>query len=197
MAVKGLFNDEFMKDFENLLGYPLPNGLVVNGVLGWLHAASDKLERETFIKIMSDSFTDDDVDVSKKILVEIVLRQQDERVKKDKELAIWVKGRNNPCKKERQIDDRKLLMKFLMMTALGRNIEEDSLEEDKATVMDRKERVAILNVEMKKEEIERTHGKTGCPTLQVHQVIKALQHPWIYLSLMSIMKLQKKLSKLI
>jgi hypothetical protein len=47
MAVKGLIDSNFMPDFEELLGHPLPNGLVVNGVLGWLHAANDKMERDT------------------------------------------------------------------------------------------------------------------------------------------------------
>ena len=72
MTVKGLVSEDFVGDFESLLGHLLPNGLVVNGVLGWLHAANDKLERETFVKIMMDSFTDDEMDEAKTILVEIV-----------------------------------------------------------------------------------------------------------------------------
>ena len=106
MAVKGLISDDFLKDFETLLGYSLPNGLVINSVLGWLHAASDKLERDTFIKIMTESFTEDEIDEAKVILVEIIHRKKaEERVKNDQELNNWIKGRNNPGKKKRQIDD--------------------------------------------------------------------------------------------
>ena len=106
MAVKGLISDHFIKDFEHFIGHPLPNGLVVNGVLGWLHAASDSMDMNTYVKIMKQSFTDIEIDDAKKLLVEIVLRNRSqENVKNDKDLEKWIKGRNQPDKKEKQIDD--------------------------------------------------------------------------------------------
>ena len=101
MAVKGLISDTFMPDFEILLGHPLPNGLVVSGVLGWLHAANDSMNRNTYVKIMSDSFTDDEIDEAKKILVEIVLKNNGkENVKNNKDLVQWIKGRKNQIRRK-------------------------------------------------------------------------------------------------
>ena len=106
MAVKGLIDGNFLPDFEQLLGHPLPNGLVVNGVPGWLHAANDKMERETYVKIMSQSFTIIEIDEAKNILVEIVHHKiVIEKVKNDKDLEIWTKGRNEPNKKDKIIGD--------------------------------------------------------------------------------------------
>ena len=106
MAVKGLISDTYLPDFENFLGYALPNGLVVNGVLGWLHAANDKLERITYLKIMSESFLDEEIDDAKKNLVEIVVRNAEHgNVKQDKDLAVWIKGCKGTEKKHKQIDD--------------------------------------------------------------------------------------------
>ena len=106
MAVKGLFSETFLPDFEALLGYPLPNGLVVSGVLGWLHAANDSMDRNAYVKIMGESFTDEEIDDAKKILVEIVMRQKEKDViKSDKDLLQWVKGRNQPEKKKKQTED--------------------------------------------------------------------------------------------
>ena len=53
MSIKGIFSDEYVKDFENLLGHELPNGVVMDGVLGWLYAA-DKLDKDTKIKVMME-----------------------------------------------------------------------------------------------------------------------------------------------
>ena len=106
MAVKGLVSEEFVKDFESLVGHALPNGVVVNGVLGWLFAADDKLERGTYVKIMMDSFMEEEVEQAKVILVELVQKKMNvEKIRNDKELAAWVKGRANPEKKRKQIDD--------------------------------------------------------------------------------------------
>ena len=106
MTVKGLIHEDFLKDFESLLGYALPNGVVINGVLGWLHAANDKLERETYVKIMMDSFTEDEIEEAKTILVEVVHKKNNvAQIRDDKDLAAWIKGRKNPEKKKRQIED--------------------------------------------------------------------------------------------
>ena len=116
MAVKGLISDAFIKDFENLLGYSLANGLVINGVLGWLHAAHDKLEQESLIKTMKESFMQDDIDEAKKLLVEIVTRNADnKKIKDDKELTKWTSGRKDPGKREKQIDD--IINKFSRLDA--------------------------------------------------------------------------------
>ena len=84
MSVKGLISDAFIPDFELLLGQPLPNGLVVNGVLGWLSAANDSMNRNTYVKVMTESFMDEEVEDAKKILVEIVVKNgNNEKVKND------------------------------------------------------------------------------------------------------------------
>ena len=122
MAVKGLFSDTFIPDFEALLGHPLPNGVVVSGVLGWLHAANDTMERHTYAKIMDDSFTDDEVDGAKKIMIEIVLKNKEkEKVTSDRDLVQWVKGRNQPEKKKKQLDD--ILNIFARLDGYGLNPE--------------------------------------------------------------------------
>ena len=100
MAVKGLISDNFIQDFEFLLGKALPNGLVADGVIGWLYAADDKLDRNTYVQVMKDSFSELEIEQAKTILVEVVLkRHSDDRIRADKELANWIKGRNNPEKK--------------------------------------------------------------------------------------------------
>ena len=53
-----------------------------------------------------DSFFDEQVDQAKTILVEIVVRNsQNDKVASDKELQSWLKVRNNPDKKKKQVDD--------------------------------------------------------------------------------------------
>ena len=122
MAVKGLFSETFLPDFEALLGYPLPNGLVVSGVLGWLHAANDSMDRNAYVKIMTESFTDEEIDDAKKILVEVVMRQKEKDVvKNDKDLSQWVKGRNQPEKKKKQTED--IINIFARLDGYGLNPE--------------------------------------------------------------------------
>ena len=50
--------------------------------------------------------TADEIDSAKMISVELVMENNyKEKVKDDKELVQWIKGRNNPDKKKKQIDD--------------------------------------------------------------------------------------------
>ena len=70
-------------------------------MLGWLYAADDKLERGTYVKIMMD-----EVEQAKVILVELVHKKNNiEKIRNDKDLVTWVKGRMNPEKKKKQVDD--------------------------------------------------------------------------------------------
>ena len=55
---------------------------------------------------MMESFMENDIENAKKKLVDYVNKIKDnEKVKNDKELAKWIKGRQMPDKKEKQIDD--------------------------------------------------------------------------------------------
>ena len=114
--------DAVLPDFVNILGHPLPNGLVVSGVLGWLHAAHDTMEKTTYGKIMENSFTDEEIDEAKKILVDIVKKTSDkENVRNDKDLNSWIKGRNQPDKKKKQLDD--IINIFARLDGYGLNPE--------------------------------------------------------------------------
>ena len=66
-----------MKDFESLLGNDLPNGVVIDGVLCWLSAAYDKLDRDTKSRIMIESFNEEDIEQTKVLMVELVHRKQE------------------------------------------------------------------------------------------------------------------------
>ena len=66
--------------------------------------------------------TADEIDSAKKILVELVMENNyKEKVKDDKELVQWIKGRNNPEKKTKQIDD--IINIFARLDGYGLNPE--------------------------------------------------------------------------
>ena len=86
-------NEHLVKHLEKVCVIKVANGVIIDGVLVWLNAAKE-------------SFPDDDIDKAKKHLVEIVAVNKDhEKVKADKDLTKWLKGKNMPEKKDKQIDD--------------------------------------------------------------------------------------------
>ena len=66
--------------------------------------------------------TADEIDSAKIISVELVMENNyKEKVKDDKELVQWIKGRNNPEKKTKQIDD--IINIFARLDGYGLNPE--------------------------------------------------------------------------
>ena len=63
---------EAFKMIESMTGLAMPNGFVINAVLGWLDASDDTMNKVDMVRIMSRSFTELEIDVAKKVYMDLV-----------------------------------------------------------------------------------------------------------------------------
>ena len=94
-------SEEVRKNLQELIGKSVPNGVIINGVLGWVHAASGSLSRNQIKRVLASNYNKPDLDEAKKLLVETVK----EALKNEKDMSKALGGRQDPGKKEKICND--------------------------------------------------------------------------------------------
>ena len=59
------------KVIEKMSGITLPNGFVINGVLGWLDACDDSMTKVDLIRIMSRTYSESEIEAAKNIFLRL------------------------------------------------------------------------------------------------------------------------------
>ena len=104
VIVSMVLNNEMKRQLQEIIGKAMPNGVVINHVLGWLDAADDNLARDDLIRLMKRSYTGEEIVEAKEILKDLV-KQNHEIYKTDKSIDKLMTGKREPEKKDKDAAD--------------------------------------------------------------------------------------------
>ena len=92
---------DMKKHLQEIIGKTLPNGVIINHVIGWLDAA---VARDDLIQTMKRSYADDEITEAKEILKDLI-KMNHEIYKVDKSLDKLMTGKREPNKKDKEAGD--------------------------------------------------------------------------------------------
>ena len=95
---------EMKKQLQELIGKSLPNGVIINHVIGWLDAADDKLARDDLIRLMKRTYTVEEISEGKELLKDAI-KQNHQVFSPDKSIDKLITGKREPEKKEKEAAD--------------------------------------------------------------------------------------------
>ena len=97
-------NSEAKKQLRDIIGNTLPNGVIINHVIGWLDAADDNLTKVDLVRIMCRSYSDEEISEAREVMKDLI-KLNKETFKDDRDLDKLMGNRKQPEKRERESSD--------------------------------------------------------------------------------------------
>ena len=123
-------NSEAKKQLRDIIGNTLPNGVIINHVIGWLDAADDNLSKVDLVRIMCKSYSDEEISEAREVMKDLI-KLNKETYKDDKDLDKLMGNRKQPEKREREsldivdfmrkLDEKSKLPTILVFYSSGSN----------------------------------------------------------------------------